>query len=204
MSDESSKTYRFDRSAVIVESSETVFQGFFKVNKISLRHRLFGGGWSKVIQREVFQRGESVGVLLYDPEHHLVGLVEQIRVGALAEPRGPWQFEVVAGMVPSGQSPEQVAKSELREEAGLSVDELIPICEYLVSAGGTDEKMQLYCGLVDLTGRQGIFGLKYENEDILLHVWSYDEAIEAHREGLLNSAAVTIGLQWLQLNHENL
>ena len=57
-------------------------------------------------------------------------------------------------MVPLGASPEQVAKSELREEAGLSVDELIPICEYLVSAGGTDEKMQLYCGLVDLTGRQ--------------------------------------------------
>jgi len=204
MSDVYSKAHQFDRSAAEVKSTKTVFKGFFKVSEISFRHRLFGGGWSKLIRREVFQRGEAVGVLLYDPEHHLVGLVEQIRVGALSEPRGPWQFEVVAGMVPSGKAPIQVAQSELQEEAGLSVDELIPICDYLVSAGGTDEKMHMYCGLVNLVGRKGIFGLEHENEDIMLHVWTYDEAITALREGLLNSAAVTIGLQWLQLNHKNL
>jgi ADP-ribose pyrophosphatase len=181
-----------------------MFEGFFKVSKINFRHRLFGGGWSKLIQREVFQRGEAVGVLLYDPKNHLVGLVEQIRIGALSEVHGPWQFEVVAGMIPPGKTPEQVASSELQEEAGLSVDQLIPICDYLVSAGGTDEKMHMYCGLVNLAGREGIFGLEHENEDIMLHVWTYDEAFAALREGLLNSAAVTIGLQWLQLNYKNL
>lgn len=204
MSDVSSKVHRFGRSAVEVMSTRTVFEGFFKVSKINFRHRLFGGGWSKLIQREVFQRGEAVGVLLYDPKNHLVGLVEQIRIGALSEVRGPWQFEVVAGMIPPGKTPEQVASSELQEEAGLSVDQLIPICDYLVSAGGTDEKMHMYCGLVNLAGREGIFGLEHENEDIMLHVWTYDEAFAALREGLLNSAAVTIGLQWLQLNYKNL
>lgn len=204
MSDVSSKVHRFDRSAVEVTSTRTMFEGFFKVSKINFRHRLFGGGWSKLIQREVFQRGEAVGVLLYDPVYHLVGLVEQIRIGALSEARGPWQFEVVAGMIPSGKTPEQVASSELQEKAGLSVDQLIPICDYLVSAGGTDEKMHMYCGLVNLAGREGIFGLEHENEDIMLHVWTYDEALAALKEGLLNSAAVTIGLQWLQLNYKNL
>ena len=204
MSDVSSKVHRFGRSAVEVMSTRTMFEGFFKVSKINFRHRLFGGGWSKLIQREVFQRGEAVGVLLYDPKNHLVGLVEQIRIGALSEVRGPWQFEVVAGMIPPGKTPEQVASSELQEEAGLSVDQLIPICDYLVSAGGTDEKMHMYCGLVNLAGREGIFGLEHENEDIMLHVWTYDEAFAALREGLLNSAAVTIGLQWLQLNYKNL
>ena len=204
MSDVSSKVHRFGRSAVEVMSTRTMFEGFFKISKINFRHRLFGGGWSKLIQREVFQRGEAVGVLLYDPKNHLVGLVEQIRIGALSEVRGPWQFEVVAGMIPPGKTPEQVASSELQEEAGLSVDQLIPICDYLVSAGGTDEKMHMYCGLVNLAGREGIFGLEHENEDIMLHVWTYDEAFAALREGLLNSAAVTIGLQWLQLNYKNL
>ena len=80
----------------------------------------------------------------------------------------------------------------------------MPICDYLVSAGGTDEKMHLFCGLTDLKGKQGIFGLESENEDILLHVWPYDEALQAQTEGLLNSAAVTISLLWLQQQHKNL
>ena len=39
-------------------------------------------------------------------------------------------------------------------------------------------------------------------EDILLHVWSYDETMEAFSQGLLNSAAMSVALLWLQLNHQ--
>ncbi len=62
--------------------------------------------------------------------------------------------------------------------------------------------MHLYCGLVDLQDRAGIFGLDTEGEDILLQVWTYDEVMQAQSEGLLNSAAVTIALLWLQLNSQ--
>ena len=117
---------------------------------------------------------------------------------------GPWQFEVVAGMLEPGEMPADVAHREVQEEAGLSVDKLIPICDYLVSAGGTDEKMHMFCGLVDLTDKQGLFGLDSENEDIALHVWSYQDVLEARSAGRLNSAAVTIALQWLELSHKTL
>ena len=56
----------------------------------------------------------------------------------------------------------------------------------------------------NLQNKQGIFGLQSENEDILLHVWSYQDTIEAKAEGILNSAAVTIALQWLEVHHINL
>lgn len=196
------KSHRFGQEDYRVESKETLFQGFFRITRTVVTHRLFGGGWSAPLKRELFQRGDAVGVLLYDPNNHLIGLVEQFRIGAQRDRFGPWQYEVVAGMIDVGQTASEVALKECHEEAGLAVQELVPICDYLVSAGGTDEKMHLYCGLVDLRDRAGIFGLDTEGEDILLQVWTYDEVMQAQSEGLLNSAAVTIALLWLQLNSQ--
>lgn len=196
------KSHRFGREDYRIESKETLFQGFFRITRTVVTHRLFGGGWSAPLKRELFQRGDAVGVLLYDPNNHLIGLLEQFRIGAQRDRFGPWQYEVVAGMIDAGQTASEVALRECHEEAGLAVQELVPICDYLVSAGGTDEKMHLYCGLVDLQDRAGIFGLDTEGEDILLQVWTYDEVMQAQSEGLLNSAAVTIALLWLQLNSQ--
>ena len=198
------KYHRFGVDDYRVESQETAFQGFFRITRMVVSHRLFGGGWSAPLKRELFQRGDAVGVLLYDPKHHTVGLVEQFRVGAMQDQQGPWQYEVVAGMIGPGESPADVATRECQEEAGIQVENLIPICDYIVSAGGSDEKMHMYCGITDLKGREGVFGLETEGEDILLQVWPYDEVMQAQSEGLLNSAAVTIALLWLQLNQEKL
>jgi ADP-ribose pyrophosphatase len=198
------KKHQFSNSDCRIKSTETVFQGFFKMTRTVVEHRLFSGGWSQPLTRELFKRGDAVAVLLYDPVNHLVGLVEQFRLGALGEKHGPWQYEVVAGMMRKDENPEQVAMRELKEETGLDVETLVPICDYLASVGGTDEKMNLYCGLLDLTGKGGIFGLEGEGEDILFHVWSYDEVMQAFSEGLLNSAAMTISLLWLQLKHSEL
>ena len=66
-----------------IVTKETLFQGFFRIVKLCLRHRRFDGSWSEPIQRELFQRGNAVGVLLYDPVNHLIGLVEQFRVGGI-------------------------------------------------------------------------------------------------------------------------
>ncbi len=198
------KSHRFGADDYRIEKQETVFQGFFRISRMLISHRLFGGGWSAPLTRELFQRGDAVGVLLYDPTNNLVGLVEQFRVGALQEQLGPWQYEVVAGMIGPCQTPIEVAIRECEEEAGIKVANLIPICDYLVSAGGTDEKMHMYCGLVDLVGREGVFGLDTEGEDILLQVWPYEEVMQAQSEGVLNSAAVTVALLWLQLNSQKL
>lgn len=182
----------------------TVYKGFFAIDEIRLRHRLFGGGWSGPMRRELFVRGESVGVLLYDPEARLVGLVEQFRVGALGEFAGPWQLEVVAGILETGESHAEVARREVLEEAGITDIELLPICDYLASPGGTDERIQLFCGLADLSGRGGVYGLEHDNEDILFHVLPEAAAMTALAEGRCNNSAAIICLQWLQLNQQRL
>ena len=102
--------HKYNSQDVLVKKQEEVFSGFFKMLRITLRHKLFSGAWSKPIERELFQRNAAVGILLYDPIHKLVGLIEQFRVGALDERSGPWLFEVVAGMVDSGESLEEAAR----------------------------------------------------------------------------------------------
>lgn len=198
-------TYKkFNAKDMELIKSEPVYNGFFNITRLTLRHRLFDGGWSGLFQRELLDRGTSVGVLLYDPEHSLVGLVEQFRVGALTQQDGPWLFEIVAGMVDKGETTEAVARREVLEEAGIASMQLLPICDYWVSPGGSSERITLFCALTDLTGAGGSFGLQQESEDILLHVLAIEEVFLWLDQGWCNNAATTISLMWLRSNYGNL
>jgi len=181
-----------------INQQETCFQGFFRMSKLTFSHRLFQGGWSPELTRERFDRGPAVGVLLYDAQLDNVVLVEQFRVGAIHE-ASPWVFEVVAGMIETGEQPEEVAKRETLEETGASIQTLTHICDYLVSPGGTDEKLYLYMAQVDSTGISGVHGLAEEGEDIKVHNLSCETAFEGVRNGTINNAATIIALQWLEI-----
>lgn len=194
----------FVQEDVVVESNEVNFQGFFQLKTLRLRHRLFSGEWSQLLQRELFERGEAVAVLLYDPIKDSVVLTEQFRVGALQDERSPWLIELVAGCVEPGEIPVEVAARETREEAGTDYQHLIPICRYWVSPGGTSERMHVYCGLVDSQGVGGVHGLAHEGEDIRLMTLSLDRALELLEAGVINNAATIIALQWLQIHRSRL
>lgn len=190
----------FGPADVEILERKTAWKRFFRMDKLVLSHRLFQGGATEPFERELFVRGNSVGVLLYDPEKKLIGLVEQFRIGALDEPLGPWILEVVAGMVEKGDDPRQTALNELAEETGIADVQLHPICDYLVSPGGTNEKVFLFCGIASLEGKQGVFGKADENEDIRLHILPEEEVFSALQNGNFNNAATTIALLWLKLH----
>ena len=178
------------------------YKGFFEIVSYRFRHRLFAGGWSAELRREVFERGHAVGVLPYDPVADAVVLIEQFRIGALVAGMPAWQTEVVAGIIEEGERIEDVARRESAEEAGAAVGELIPICRYLVSPGGASESVQLYCGRVDSRGLGGIHGLADEHEDIRVDVQSVDDALAALEAGKIGNAVTIIALQWLALNRD--
>ena len=181
------------------------YNGFFRMEKYRLRHELFRGGWSPDITRECLERGHAVAVLLYDPDHDRVVLLEQFRVGALEFPGGPWLLEIVAGIMDDpAETAEEVARRETVEEAGCELLDLIPICHYLVSPGGASESITLFCGRVATSGISGLSGLAEEHEDIRLHVVSRTEALDLLKAGRINSAAPIIALQWLELNRSKL
>jgi len=81
---------------------------------------------------------------------------------------------------------------------------LLPITRYFPSPGGSDERVHLYCALVDSRGAGGIHGLEEEGEDIRVTTWARADAIEAMQQGLIDNAASIIALQWLAMNAESL
>ena len=185
----------------LLDKSER-YSGFFRINCYRLRHRLFAGGWSGAIEREVFERGHAVGVLPYDPVADSLVLIEQFRIGALVAGMSPWLIEVVAGIIEEGEAPEEVARRETREEAGLEIQALMPMCRYLVSPGGSSESVRLYCGRVDSRGAGGIHGLAEEHEDIRVDRLPYGEAMRLLEEGRVTNSVSLIALQWLALHRD--
>ena len=194
----------FGQDDVEVTQTESRYDGFFKIQSLTLKHKQFAGGWGPELTRELFVRGNATCLLPYDPQQDAVVLCEQFRVGAVNIGKSPWLLELVAGMNDPGESPEQVAIREAEEEAGLQVKMLKPICQYFPSPGGSSEWIDLFCGLVSVAGVGGIHGLEEEGEDIRVHVLSRAEAFELVKSGEINNAASIIGLQWLELNYAQL
>ena len=195
----------FNGNDVEVLSTKMVYDGFFKMVKYRLRHKLFAGGWSGEFERELFERGHAAAVLPYDPVLDQVVLIEQFRIGALAANCQPWQLEIVAGMLDhENESPEQVIRREATEESGLVLGKTEKISRYLSSSGGCSEILDIFISEVDSRLAQGIHGVASESEDIRVHVVSRNQAYQWLESGKIENAATIIALQWLQLHHQRL
>jgi ADP-ribose pyrophosphatase len=190
---------------VEIIEQEIVFSGYFQIERFTLRHRLFAGGWSEAITRELFERGKAAAVLLYDPEREQVVMIQQFRVGLIRSDESPWMTEIIAGIVDADDgSDEDVALRETREEAGLEIQAIKPICQYWVSPGGSTEQVNLFCGKVDASLAGGIHGLAAEGEDIRVVVYELQEILNDLAQNKINNSMSIIALQWLQLNHQQL
>lgn len=194
----------FQQVDVSVEQQHTAYRGFLRVDKLQIKHRLFEGGWSESIDRELLVKERAVGVMLFDPDLDNLVMVRQFRVGMLNQQESPWPLELVAGLVDTPESLEEVATREIREETGLEASELVKICQYFNSPGASTEHVTLYCSRVDSSKAGGIHGLDHEHEDIEVVVISVAEAEEALRTGAINNAMSVIALQWLALNKDAL
>jgi ADP-ribose pyrophosphatase len=189
-------------SAVEIVGKEAVYSGYFRIDRYTLRHGLFAGGMSGTITREVFERGHAVGLLPYDPVHDAVVLIEQFRIGAYVAGMEPWLVEIVAGIIEHGEAPEDVARRETFEEAGLTISELLPICTYAVSPGGTSESVRTFIGRVDSAAAGGIHGLNSEDEDIRVTAMPWTDARRLLDDGRITNALSIIALQWFALHRD--
>lgn len=182
-------------------NTQRVYDGFFKIDQLSFRHTLFEDGWSPVIERELFGRGEAVIVLLYDLKAEIVVLIEQCRAGALQHAAlksdQAWLIEPVAGMVEPGESNLVACKREAFEEAGVTHAEFEYICQFYPSPGGSDEILHLYGAEVDSSTLPNYAGQASEVEDIRLIKMPFSQAKSKLMKAEFNVASTIIALQWL-------
>ncbi len=183
---------------VQVLEKERVFEGFMSLDRAVVRYERYDGSLSEPVARLVLERGDAVGVLLYDPERDLVVLVEQFRYPAYAAGDEGWLLEIVAGTVPAGADPAAVARSEVREEAGYEVQELQPLATCFLSPGGSSERVHLYAARIKVGERSAAGGgLAEEGEDIRLRTLGRAEALGLLRSGAIRDAKTIIALQAL-------
>jgi ADP-ribose pyrophosphatase len=105
-------------TAVDIVQREQCYQGFYKLDRVQLRHELFAGGMSREINREVFVRHDAVCVLPYDPQRDEVVLIEQFRVGAMGKTDNPWLIELVAGLIDKEEHRKKLLTAKGRRKLG--------------------------------------------------------------------------------------
>lgn len=193
---------RFTDQDVEIIAKDTVFKGYFQVDRYTLRHRRFDGGWTQEIVREVFERGHATVVVLYDPDRDRVAMIEQFRPGALAAGWYPWLVECVAGIIEPGETPEDVAWRESEEEAGAKPSAMIEVGKYMVTAGGSSESCALYCARVDSSRIDGLHGLAHEGEDIRVFTLPSAEAYAMTKDGRICNSMAVLAIQWLMLEKD--
>ncbi len=191
-----------NRDDVELIEKQVAFRGYFRIDRLRLRFPLYEGGMSREVEREVLERGQVAAVLLVDPDRDCVVLIEQFRPGPYAAGEPPWLIEAVAGVIEGGESAEELARREAREEANCEITDLFPIMRFFTSPGASTESVALFCGRVDSSDAGGVHGLAEEGEDIRVLVVSVDEALSLLREGRIVNAKTIIALQWLASNYD--
>jgi ADP-ribose pyrophosphatase len=204
-------TRAMTRDDVEVLDEETRYAGYFRIDHYRLRHRLYDGGWSRPMAREVFERGHAVAVILYEPETDHLIIIEQFRIGVYAALReqgfpqdfSPWLLEIVAGIIDDGESPEEVARRECTEEAGCEVLEMFPVCHVMLSPGASSESVRIYCARVHAPTTHAIQGLEEEHEDIRVMAVPSDEVFRWLDAGRFINGTTVLALQWFRANRKD-
>src|SRR5262249_7214406 len=146
-------------AAILAE--EVVWSGWNRM--LMLRVRTARGA---EIARSVEDHGDAVAVLPYDPERRVAIMVRQLRVPLLKGHGLDQSLEAPAGILDS-KNPQDCARREAMEEAGLRLGALDPVGEAFPMAGVSTEKMHLFLApyvAADRVAEGG--GLATETEEI--------------------------------------
>jgi len=117
--------------------------------------------------------------------------------------------DIPAGLCDKGEGPETTVRREVKEELGLEADLLAPVGDYVLTAGGSDERCTLYAGRVHAPeagpdGFAGNFGLQSENEDIRRLVRPAEQAIADAVAGKFANSVTALALLWLAARRDGL
>lgn len=175
-------------------------EAIFTIEKGEFQHEIGPNEWSEVITRLNLIRRDAVAVVVHNLDTDELIFTEQFRFPAY-DNSGGWLWELPAGMIDEGETPEDAAKRETLEEIGYVLHDIEHLQTFYLSPGTSSERIFLYYAQVrdgDVKGKGG--GLVEEGEFIKIHRISKSEALKSLNSGGITDAKTIIGLQWLQNN----
>jgi nudix-type nucleoside diphosphatase (YffH/AdpP family) len=203
------------RRRVDIRPPKRLLDDFFKVDEYYVSYQLYEdekdpttkNKMSDYIRRLNFERGDAVGVLLFNIDTRSVVLVEQFKLPSLLGRRREnpaitdgWITEVMAGMINPNELPEQTAIRETMEETGYEIENPRLICKFLSSPGGTSERIFLYFATVTDSRRPGKDAIGVGDENIRVLEKSVNKLFDELEKGEIDDPKLAIAAYWLQNN----
>lgn len=173
---------------------------YYILKRFSFDYRMKDGTWVNQV-REVYDRGDGAGILLYNKTKKTVILVKQFRMPTYQNdnPDG-FLIEVCAGLLDK-DDPEACIIRETEEEVGYRLKKVTKVYEGYSSPGVMTEKMHFFIGeYTDAMKVNSGGGLDSEAEDIEVLELPFEAALEMLNSGQIQDTRTIVLLQYLQIH----
>ena len=184
-----------------IKQTELLSDNWYLLNKVTFDFLRKDGVWITQ-KREVYDRGNGAGILLYNREQKTIILTRQFRLPAyLNGNETGMMVEVCAGLLDQDH-PEQCIIRETEEETGYRLKSVQKIMETFMSPGAVTEILHLYVGEYDASMKVNDGGgLEHEQEEIEVIEMPFEEAYNRIATGEIKDAKTILLLQYAKINN---
>lgn len=175
-------------------------ENLFKASFASLSFKSVEQEDGHIKRHLVLEKRDAVCVTLVDKATGKLLFVSQFRTGAFCNTSStnPFIIEPVAGHIDDGETPEQAAIREVKEETTLDASHLRLVAQGFTSPGITNEKHYHFLGEIDSReeGFSALFDKTHgiDDEQITLKMFSVEEAKAMIATGEICSANTLVGI----------
>ena len=169
---------------------------YYILNRVTFDYLMTSGEWVNQM-REVYDRGDGAGILLYNKQKQTVILTKQFRMPTyLNDNKDGFLVEVCAGLLDK-DNPEDCIIRETEEEVGYRLKSVKKVYEAYSSPGVMTEKMHFFVGEYtdDMKVNDG-GGLESEHEDIEVLEILFEKAVDMLNNGEIVDTRTIVLLQY--------
>ncbi|MEP3836515.1 MAG: NUDIX domain-containing protein [Algibacter sp.] len=169
---------------------------YYILNRVTFDYLMSSGEWVNQM-REVYDRGDGAGILLYNIEKQTVILTKQFRMPTfLNDNKDGFLVEVAAGMLDK-DNPEACIIRETEEEVGYRLKSVKKVYEAYSSPGVMTEKMHFFIGeYTDAMKVNEGGGVETEHEDIEVLEMPFKNAVNMLNNGEIVDTRTIVLLQY--------
>ncbi|MGC6430676.1 MAG: NUDIX domain-containing protein [Jejuia sp.] len=169
---------------------------YYILKKYNFDYLMPNGKWVNQM-REVYNRGDGAGILLYNKKKKTVILIKQFRIPTyLNDNENGMLLEIAAGLLDK-DNPEECIIRETEEETGYRLKSVKKVYEGYSSPGVMTEKMYFFVGeYSDDMKVSGGGGLDNEGEDIEIIEIPFKKAVEMLHNGDIVDTRTIVLLQY--------
>lgn len=186
---------------IIIKQTDLLSKNWYVLNNFTFDYLRKDGVWITQ-KREVYDRGNGAGILLYNRQQKTIVLTRQFRLPSYLNGNETGMLiEVCAGLLDLDH-PEQCIIRETEEETGYRVKSVQKVMETYMSPGAITEILHLFIGEYDASMKvhEG-GGLEQEQEEIQVIEMPFDDAYEMVATGEIKDAKTIILLQYAKINN---